>query len=98
VILFAASPGTIIGVITLAELLLPVTALVGVAVATVVMWITMLLVGREGDRPGDGFAKMTRRIELVANNAQPFPGRFPRLRLSCVRTAIEGLCSVSLWK
>ena len=58
-ILFAASPGTIIGVITLAELLLPVTALVGVAVATVVMWITMLLVGREGVRPGDGFLRDT---------------------------------------
>src|SRR5215813_9571352 len=44
-ILFAASPGTITGVITLAvvhtKLLLPVTALVAVAVATVVMWVVM---------------------------------------------------------
>src|SRR4029434_4933499 len=41
-ILFAASPGTITGVITLAvahaKLALPVTALVAVAVAVVVMW------------------------------------------------------------
>jgi multiple antibiotic resistance protein len=59
VILFAASPGTITGVITLAELLLPVTALVGVAVATVAMWAMMLLVGREGDRPGDGLLRDT---------------------------------------
>jgi len=59
VILFAASPGTITGVITLAELLLPVTALVAVAVATVVMWITMLLVGHEGDHRGDGFLRDT---------------------------------------
>src|SRR6476620_9424045 len=47
-ILFAASPGTITGVITIAvvhtKLLLPVvTALVAVAVATVVMWIVMVL-------------------------------------------------------
>jgi multiple antibiotic resistance protein len=49
-ILFAASPGTITGVITLAvaheELRLPVTALVAVVVATVVMWIVMVLVAR----------------------------------------------------
>jgi multiple antibiotic resistance protein len=50
-ILFAASPGTITGVITIAvvhtKLLLPVTALVAVVVATVVMWVMMVLVGRE---------------------------------------------------
>ena len=56
-ILFAASPGTIAGVITLAvahgELLLPVTALVAVAVATAVMWIVMVLVARgEAAAPG----------------------------------------------
>jgi len=59
VILFAASPGTITGVITIAvvhtRLALPVTALVAVAVATVVMWIMMLLVGREATHEGGGF-------------------------------------------
>ena len=54
VILFAASPGTITGVITLAvahaRLALPVTALVAVAVAVVVMWVVMLLVARGGSR------------------------------------------------
>jgi multiple antibiotic resistance protein len=63
VILFAASPGTITGVITLAvvhtKLQLPVTALAAVAVATVVMWIMMLLVGRDRDHPGDGFLRDT---------------------------------------
>jgi multiple antibiotic resistance protein len=51
-ILFAASPGTITGVITLAvahaKLALPVTALVAVAVAVFVMWVVMLLVARGG--------------------------------------------------
>jgi multiple antibiotic resistance protein len=61
-ILFAASPGTITGVITLAvvhtKLLLPVTAVVAVAVATVVMWIVMVLVSREdGTRAGGGFLR-----------------------------------------
>ena len=54
VILFAASPGTITGVITLAvahaKLALPVTALVAVAVAVAVMWVAMLLVARGGPR------------------------------------------------
>jgi multiple antibiotic resistance protein len=63
VILFTASPGTITGVIMLAvvhaKLLLPVTALVAVAVATVVMWIMMVLVGREGTHAGNGFLRDT---------------------------------------
>jgi multiple antibiotic resistance protein len=63
VILFAASPGTITGVIKLAvvhaKLLLPVTALVAVAMATVVMWIMMVLVGREGTHAGNGFLRDT---------------------------------------
>ena len=46
-ILFAASPGTITGVITLAaahtKLMFPVTALVAVVVATVVMWLVIVL-------------------------------------------------------
>jgi small neutral amino acid transporter SnatA (MarC family) len=58
VILFAASPGTITGVITLAvahaKLALPVTALVAVVVATVVMWIVMALVAHGGSRAGAG--------------------------------------------
>ncbi len=47
-ILFAASPGTITGVITLAvahsKLQIPVTALVAVAVAAATMWLVLLLV------------------------------------------------------
>ena len=54
VILFAASPGTITEVITLAvahaKLALPVTALVAVVVAAVVMWLVMVLVGHGGFR------------------------------------------------
>ena len=49
-ILFAASPGTITGVVTLAvahsRLLLPMTAIVAVVVASLVMWILMVLVVR----------------------------------------------------
>jgi multiple antibiotic resistance protein len=54
VILFAASPGTTTGVITLAvahaKLALPVTALVAVAVAAAAMWVAMLLMARGGPR------------------------------------------------
>jgi multiple antibiotic resistance protein len=68
-ILFAATPGTITGVITLAvahaQLLLPVTALVAVAVATVVMWIIMVLVAREGTRAPGG---------TLRDTATPFMG------------------------
>ena len=53
-ILFAASPGTITEVITLAvahsKLALPVTALVAVAVAVAVMSVVMLVVARGGPR------------------------------------------------
>src|SRR6476660_3777555 len=46
-ILFAASPGTITGVITLAathtRLMFPVTALVAVVVATAIMWLVIVL-------------------------------------------------------
>jgi multiple antibiotic resistance protein len=63
VILFAASPGTITGVITLAvahaKLLLPVTALVAVAVATLVMWIVMVLVARGGTHGPGGLLRDT---------------------------------------
>jgi multiple antibiotic resistance protein len=51
-ILFAASPGTITGVITLAvahaKLLVPVTVLVAIAVAALVMWIVIVLLSRGG--------------------------------------------------
>ena len=65
VILFAASPGTITGVITLAVthagLLLPVTALVAVAVATAVMWIVMVLMAHGGTRAPGGVLRETAR-------------------------------------
>jgi multiple antibiotic resistance protein len=58
VILFAASPGTITGVITLAvaqaKLALPVTALVAIVVATVVMWVVMVLVADGSRARGTG--------------------------------------------
>ena len=58
VILFAASPGTITGVITLAvahsKLALPVTALVAIVVAAVAMWVAMMLVARGGSRAAGG--------------------------------------------
>ena len=63
-ILFAASPGTITGVITLAaahsRLDLPVTALVAVVVASAVTWLVLVVVARVA-RPegGDGFARTT---------------------------------------
>jgi multiple antibiotic resistance protein len=63
VILFAASPGTITGVITLAvahaKLALPITALVAVVVAALVTWIVMVLVTRGGLRGSGGFLRQT---------------------------------------
>ncbi len=54
VILFAAGPGTITGVITLAvahtKLELPISALVAVIVATVVLWVVMAFVAHSGAR------------------------------------------------
>jgi hypothetical protein len=51
-ILFAASPGTITGVITLSvahgKSGIPLSALVAVAVATTVMWLSIVLVARLG--------------------------------------------------
>ena len=71
-ILFAASPGTITGVITLSAahsgLRVPVTALVAVAVAVVVTWLIMLLGARAaGHAGGDGFVRntMTRFMGLI---------------------------------
>lgn len=61
-ILFAASPGTITGVITLAvahsRSELPVTALIAVAAATLVTWLVMvLLTGGSGKAGGGGFVR-----------------------------------------
>jgi len=61
-ILFAASPGTITGVITLAVVHsrseLPVTALIAVAAATLVTWLVMvLLAGGSGKAGGGGFVR-----------------------------------------
>ena len=57
-ILFAASPGTITGVITLAvahsKQELPVTALVAVVAAAVVMWVVMVLVAHGRSRAKGG--------------------------------------------
>jgi len=63
-ILFAASPGTITGVITLSvahsRLGFPVTALVAVAVAVLVMGIAILLAARVGSPSnGGGFVRDT---------------------------------------
>jgi len=57
-LLFAASPGTITGVITIAAahtgLDLPVTALVAIAVAGLVTWLTLLLVSRVAAKASEG--------------------------------------------
>jgi len=57
-ILFAASPGTITGVITLStahsRLQLPVTALVAILVTTLVTLLVMLLAARLGGSKAEG--------------------------------------------
>lgn len=57
-ILFAASPGTITGVITLSvshsKMELPLTALVGVVVALAVTWLVMLIVARSTGKRRQG--------------------------------------------
>jgi multiple antibiotic resistance protein len=63
-ILFAASPGTITGVITLSaahsRLDLPVTALVAIVVAGAVTWLVLLLMSRVGNQDGgSGFVRAT---------------------------------------
>ncbi len=71
-ILFAASPGTMTGVITLAvahgPLGFPVTALVAIVVAVLVMGIVLLLVARRGSPSnGGGFVRdtVTRFMGLI---------------------------------
>src|SRR6476620_1715424 len=60
-ILFAASPGTITGVITLSAahtgLGLPVTALVAIAVAGALTWLVLLLVSRAAKASDGGSAR-----------------------------------------
>jgi multiple antibiotic resistance protein len=61
-ILFAASPGTITGVITLAVAHsgsdIPVTALTAVVVATIITWLVMVLLARGRGKPtGGGFVR-----------------------------------------
>jgi small neutral amino acid transporter SnatA (MarC family) len=63
-ILFAASPGTITGVITLSiahsRSELPLTAIVASSVATAVLWLTLLLFSRYGGvASGGGFVRDT---------------------------------------
>lgn len=63
-ILFAASPGTITGVITLSaahtQLKLPVTALVSIAVSTLCTWLVMLMAARfAGSQNQGGFLRDT---------------------------------------
>jgi multiple antibiotic resistance protein len=57
-ILFAASPGTITGVITLSvahtRMKLPVTSLIAIGVATGITWLAMVLVAHFGGRHGGG--------------------------------------------
>jgi multiple antibiotic resistance protein len=70
-ILFAASPGTITGVITLTvahtKSGIPVTALVAVTVATIVMWLLIVLLARLGRSGSGGFVHdtVTRFMGLI---------------------------------
>jgi multiple antibiotic resistance protein len=71
-ILFAASPGTITGVITISaahtRLELPVTTLVAIAVAAVSTWVVMLLAARvAGEQDAGGFIRdaVTRLMGLI---------------------------------
>jgi multiple antibiotic resistance protein len=71
VILFAASPGTITGVITLSvahtRAALPVTALVAIGVATGITWLTLVLVAHFGGKQKGGFLQdtITRFMGLI---------------------------------
>src|SRR5512140_557896 len=57
-ILFAASPGTITGVITLSvahtRMTFPLTSLIAIAVATGITWLAMLLVAHFGGKQESG--------------------------------------------
>jgi small neutral amino acid transporter SnatA (MarC family) len=64
-VLFGASPATITGVITLAVshagFLLPITAIVAVAVGCLVTWVTLFLVVKLGTRATGGLVQDTMR-------------------------------------
>ncbi len=71
-ILFAASPGTITGVITLSvahtRMELPVTSLIAIGVATGITWLAMVLVAHFGGKAsGGGFLRdtLTRFMGLI---------------------------------
>ena len=71
-IMFAASPGTITGVITLAathtRLMFPTTALVAVVVATAIMWLVLMLtiyLGKRAARGGYVHDTVTRFMGLI---------------------------------
>ena len=71
-ILFAASPGTITGVVTLAvahsRLGIPITALIAVGVVSAIMWLILLVVARRGEHSNpDGFIHdtVTRLMGLI---------------------------------
>ena len=70
-VLFAASPGTITGVITLSAahtgLDLPVTALVAIAVAGILTWLVLLLVSRAAKASDGGSTRdmITRFMGLI---------------------------------
>ncbi len=68
-ILFAASPGTISGVITLvvahSRLEIPVTALIAVGVATAIMWLAIMLGVLLGTRDrGDSFVRFYQPVTV----------------------------------
>ncbi|EIC20767.1 MarC family protein [Thiorhodovibrio frisius] len=71
VILFAASPGTITAVISIAvshtPSAFPITALIAVAVATLIAWLTMWLFARFGASKGNSFGRdmVTRMMGLI---------------------------------
>jgi undecaprenyl pyrophosphate phosphatase UppP len=87
-ILFAASPGTITGVITLAvahaKLALPVTALVAVVVAAVVMWIPRRISRKRrlSARHGDAVYGIDRPCYGRAVRADRLPRVFHRASLT----------------
>ncbi|MBK1650277.1 MarC family protein [Rhabdochromatium marinum] len=71
VILFAASPGTITAVISIAvshtPSAFPITALVAVSIATLIAWLAMWLFARFGASKGNGFGRdmVTRLMGLI---------------------------------
>jgi multiple antibiotic resistance protein len=103
-ILFAASPGTVTGVITLAvehsKLDVPVTALVAVAVATIAMWLVILLTIQLGSRDrSDRKGKMEGRGKQRRAFIRDTITRFMGLIVSAmgVQFALSGVRSFFGW-